>query len=368
MPDDRFDPRNNSIGFLRLALATLILYWHSVLLGHVGMEPLSAMSGEPYTLGGLGVDGFFALSGWLIAASYQRAHSFRVYLWHRCLRIFPGYWVCILLSALVLPALFHQPPNADYLIRNAIEPAGGVFRPVVNKVFSTRGEDEVPLPWGMLLGKKTIPDVFVDTYEKNMINGSLWTLAYEFRMYLLIGVLGVAGLLRRPAVVPLLILSWVWLIWSWKSGGPLTTMFPRTMAHFLMGSAFYLFQPRFRGWFALVCMLAAAGAMTLKWFPVVAPFTTTYIVFYLARVLPLQCVGKRADYSYGFYIYGYPVQQSLTAFGFNQHGFAAYFAMTLLITGLFAAASWHLVESQALKLKNWGPGRTPKPVGQPAAS
>src|SRR5215218_2411279 len=96
MADNRFDPRANSIGFLRFALATLVVYWHCVQVGGVGLDPVFELTGGVYYLGALGVDGFFALSGYLIAASYLRLRSVSAFAWHRARRIFPGYWVCLL--------------------------------------------------------------------------------------------------------------------------------------------------------------------------------------------------------------------------------------------------------------------------------
>ena len=56
------------------------------------------------------------------------------------------------------------------------------------------------------------------------------------------------------------------------------------------------------------------------------------------------------DYSYGIYIYAFPVQQSLVSF-WPQMPLVPYLLSTLTITIALAAASWHFVEKPALKLK-----------------
>ncbi len=94
-----------------------------------------------------------------------------------------------------------------------------------------------------------------------------------------------------------------------------------------------------------------------------APFLV-YPVLWLGIHLPLERVGTRNDYSYGIYIYAWPIQQFLAMWGVNHWGYPAYVALTISITVPFAVASWWLVEKHALKLKAVGGRRS---IGPPAA-
>ncbi len=89
-----FDPRRNSLNFLRVALAVAVVFSHALTLGGFGSEVI----GDKTTLGTAAVYGFFGISGFLIAGSATRNHVGR-YLWQRCLRILPAFWVCLIVTA-----------------------------------------------------------------------------------------------------------------------------------------------------------------------------------------------------------------------------------------------------------------------------
>ncbi|MST32439.1 acyltransferase family protein [Acidimicrobiaceae bacterium USS-CC1] len=91
-----FDPRRNARDLLRLVLALLVVVSHALVLGRHRSEVLWRCG----TLGGIAVDVFFAISGYLIAASAAHDHVGR-YLWQRFLRIFPGFWACLAVTAVV---------------------------------------------------------------------------------------------------------------------------------------------------------------------------------------------------------------------------------------------------------------------------
>src|SRR4030088_1254426 len=85
------DWRVNNFDLLRLLAALQVAVVHS--LGFLKPGYLASLLG-----GGLcrfpGVPIFFVISGILISKSYEQSDSLRVYLRNRCLRIFPGLWVC----------------------------------------------------------------------------------------------------------------------------------------------------------------------------------------------------------------------------------------------------------------------------------
>jgi peptidoglycan/LPS O-acetylase OafA/YrhL len=65
---------------------------------------------------------------------------------------------------------------------------------------------------------------------------------------------------------------------------------------------------------------------------------------------------KTRDYSYGIYLYGFPITQALLAMApaLRGHGYLL-FVIGATSTMAFAAISWHVIERRALALK----GRLP---------
>jgi peptidoglycan/LPS O-acetylase OafA/YrhL len=92
--EQSFSAKRNSLNFLRLILALAVLFSHSITLGMFGSESILGKT----TLGTVAVFGFFGISGFLVAGSAARNNVGR-YLWQRFLRIFPAFWICLLVTA-----------------------------------------------------------------------------------------------------------------------------------------------------------------------------------------------------------------------------------------------------------------------------
>jgi peptidoglycan/LPS O-acetylase OafA/YrhL len=140
-------------------------------------------------------------------------------------------------------------------------------------------------------------------------------------------------------------------------------------AIFLVGALIYLYRDRIpdSGWLALGCLgvfIACLWLPTPNKHPAVA-FTGSaimapvlaYPVLWLGAHLPFQKVGARNDYSYGFYIYAFPVQQVLAIWGVIHLGYVPYTLVVVAVTAPFAIGSWWLIEKHAMRLKSFNPRR-----------
>src|SRR5690349_121180 len=106
------NPHNN-FGLLRLIMAVAVVVSHafSVTDGRVEQEPWFRTTG--FTLGEHAVNGFFAISGFLVTMSFVR-RGWRDYVVARLLRIAPGLIAATLLVALVLGGLMTTLDRSAY--------------------------------------------------------------------------------------------------------------------------------------------------------------------------------------------------------------------------------------------------------------
>ena len=333
---------HNNLTALRWFAACLVLYGHAfVFLGL--LEPLF-LQWAP--MGPLGVYIFFAISGYLVAQSWQRDPSVPRFLAKRILRIFPGLLVCTLLSVLVLGPWLTTLDMATYW-RN--EHTRGYFTNMA------------------LYMTYHLPGVFAQNKLPHAVNGSLWSLPVEFFMYLLLALLGVVGaLLQKPKwgqwLTASVTLGFMALVSLWALPATEALVYYRTDlrqiplcgVYFMVGVCLYQFQ--LQKYFtlsnvvlAVVLWLCLAKDMQLfvmaSW--LVLPFVV--LAFGLSRHSWFSRWHQR-DYSYGIYIYAFPVQQTLVSF-WPQMPLWAYHLSTFVATVALAAMSWHLVEKPALKLK-----------------
>jgi peptidoglycan/LPS O-acetylase OafA/YrhL len=335
----------NSIGFLRLIFAGLVVYGHSWYLGGFSHEPI-----EDYILNraahpaGIGVRAFFAISGYLVMQSERRMTSMRGFLFNRFLRIYPGLWVCLLVTGLIFPAIFFAP--AQHSSANW----ASSFSYVRSNWFQPR----------MQVG---ISGLFSGIPREGDLNGSLWTLPYEIGCYACLALVGWTGATAGRARV------------AWLSG---ILLFGLYCFDVLFSSHALFFKNEGRAlcaWFVCGCMAALipesklrlglkpliVALVTSAWLAschlgganLFAPVALILIVLWLAWHLPFSGFEKTVggDYSYGLYIYAYPVQQMLAFMGVIRFGVVVFFFLSLVIALALAVLSWHLVEKPLLRFK-----------------
>jgi peptidoglycan/LPS O-acetylase OafA/YrhL len=93
-----------------------------------------------------------------------------------------------------------------------------------------------------------------------------------------------------------------------------------------------------------------------------------YVLLWAACALPRQLhrIGRRHDYSYGVYIYAFPVQQIIALVGDGRIGIFVFVVLSAIGTVACAALSWHLVERPAMALKHWTPTPRRQVTSEPA--
>ena len=325
--------------YMRLVLATMVVFNHSFGMGGGSMADLGLPFEFHRIFGHAILPMFFALSGFLVAASLLRTPNLGVFMGLRALRILPALMVEIALSALILGPLLTTVAWRDYFT----DP--DFFRYFLNM-----------LGWIHY----HLPGVFVDNPVPRTVNGSLWTVPYEAECYIVLALVALLGLVRRPALfLGLLALACVALIvWNAAHGDPDPSRGTLTgrqlILFFLAGVLLHLGRDRVpsSGWLAL-----AAGGLSLAlvashvWvylLPLPVAYVTAWLGLQQPRKLPLLFTG---DYSYGIYLYAYPIQQAVVQMLPDGRVWYVNFAVSMVVVGCFAAFSWHCIEKPTLKLK-----------------
>ncbi len=341
-----WESRANNFDFMRLAFAVLVIYSHAFPLGTGSetLEPFKRMTHGQVTGGGLAVDSFFVMSGFLIAASAERSSSVVAFLRKRIARIYPAFVVSALLAvAFVMP------------LASAHFAGAGAGANAADFLLQT-----------LRLTEFHYAGAFAANPYPGVINGSIWSVPYEFWCYLGVAMLLVSRVLRRRRVVLALFLgawavSLVSQLRGWNYGGKLLGVvlgspqfWARLLPLYLAGVVFYQYRDRIRlSW--MLALVASASLLTACWRPygwtLVFPLAGTYLLFWFAFTpsIRLHGFGRFGDFSYGTYLYAFPIEQLLVqGFGHPVRP-AVLFLCALPLTLCAAAASWYGVERHFLQ-------------------
>jgi peptidoglycan/LPS O-acetylase OafA/YrhL len=359
---DAFDARSNSIGFLRWLMAFLVIFSHAGPLGSFyGGHDLGTQLSAEQSLGGVAVAGFFFFSGYLITNSRRGRSTIFRYFWRRCLRIFPAFWTALLLTAFVLAPLawWHTRGSLSGYWDADRESPLTYFRENMFLALHQRNIAEMGqnLPLAKTLG----------VYDWN---GSAWTLQYEFKAYILVGFLGLFGALVHRGIATIVAAAIIVLnVMTWSDVGNLAAINPALadpfnamlLAPFAFGMLFALWPDKIPvdDRLALACLAAAFYAYNVGGWNVWGQYGLLYALMWFAvRVRALNNWERFGDFSYGIYIFAWPLMTFAAFFGLHRHGWLVYHLVIIVAVHLLAFASWHLIEKPAMSLKNW----TPRPL------
>ena len=342
----------NNLDFLRIFAAFLVLFGHSFTL--LLSTPNNVFPHDPITqkiigmipffegLPGIGLHIFFFISGLLVTRSFIN-HDGKIlkFCKARALRILPAYIVCIIFLALIVGPFLTTLNSTEYF-KNS-----GVWTFIGRHLTFT--------------GLPGLPNVFLTNPFGPSVNGSLWTIPVELQLYVWVLLLGCCTLLKRRGLFLVIFIYFLLLYCgSGRSKMFLGVDVPRLWIFFFFGILACLYSEKITlspGWLLIT---AIPLAMTWKagnpWFDVIGAAWLCYaiLVFAFFHYFKSIDIGKIGDFSYGLYLYSFPVQQTLIYFfkdSMNGWLLALYACAATLP---FAVLSWYFIEKPALQLKRTG--------------
>ncbi len=334
-----FPHSRNSLNLFRLILAAAVLFAHAFYITGNGTGPM--LHGE--NLGGWAVAGFFVLSGFLITGSRMR-HATGEFLVHRIARIYPAFIVVLVLTALVFA------PIAGLLERGDL---GGFFTTPVTPLQYIWGNI------GLHVQSYTVSWTLQSVPYEGAWNGSLWTLYYEFFCYIIVWVLGFLAIFRKTIWFPVSL--WVVAVaihatqsfWG-RLGLDLDfTLLFKLLPFFLGGVVAYVVFDRWgmRTSIGIGCLVGSLVPIVLipEFGGQLAAPLLAYGLLWLSTVIRQPNIIAKHDVSYGFYIYAWPIAQLLVLIGVAGWGLWAFMGVNVLVTLVFATASWLLVERPIMR-------------------
>lgn len=333
----RLSAAGHPLGFdyLRLILALSVVGFHSFTTTH-DLDADRLLWQGPWGTGmRLILPMFFALSGFLVAGSLARSTSLGDFLVRRALRIVPALFAEILLSALVLgPLLTSFPLHAYFSDRQFFT----YFLNVVGDVHFS------------------LPGLFLHNPRPALVNGSLWTIPFEGFCYLALAALAVIGATRRRRLM-LAIAAAVSLILAlhaildhepgWAPTGPFL------VSCFLAGMALFLNRDRipFSGPLAVVVASIIIPILSIDGVLYLAALPLAYVTVCIGLSRPPETIAVRGDYSYGVYLFAYPIQQACVELSPALRSTWSLFLVAAPLSLAYAAFSWRFIERPILSRK-----------------
>ncbi len=324
----------NRFDLIRLVLAAGVFVYHAVALSaQVPGGPLERAFAQ---FAEICIQGFFIVSGALVAGSFDRSASLDDFAGKRIRRLYPAYAVIILIPALVSLALSRDAPG------------------VLAYVAANLGFMNFLAP--------NLPGLF-EFNRFTEVNGALWTLKIEVMFYMILPliflVLNRLGRLWWLGVIALYVAAVVWthilpLVVEGKLGLSLARQLPGQLAFFAMGIALWKCEPHLRRrWRALGLsgMILLAGTLSHPLLEPLRAFALTGLIAAIAFAPgPALNAARFGDISYGLYITHFPILQALLAAGLlPMLGLPAFLSLAALLVILSSFALWHLIEKPALR-------------------
>lgn len=337
--------RVNNFDFLRFIFASFVIISHSYALsGAAEGDILSRITKGQMNFSYVGVHGFFIISGYLIFNSLLRCKGLPDYYWKRLLRLYPALFVVLFLTVVLAPVVYES--SVPYLHNKSVY-------------------TYIPQNLTLFFRQKGIDGVFENNPYKHSINGSLWTICYEFSMYIMVSFL---FFIRKKKSIKIIVI--LLFIVSYA----LTVFHPD-----FFNGAFRKMELNSSSFYNLMCFFTAGMVLTyldtksrkteniliiLSFIILVLSIYMGIFIYTCYVTVPILVIllGKKStkyinrlgevvgDTSYGIYIYSFPIQQALVYF--FKPDTTVLFILSLPLSVLFGYISWHLIEKKALGYKD----------------
>lgn len=331
--------RSDNFLLLRIVAALAVIYGHSFAIARAdGTVDLFVRHGWPMYSGDIAVAMFFVISGFMVSGSYLARADLFEFAKARLLRLVPAFALVLVSCAFVLGPILTTLDVRDY------------FRdPTVSEYVLKNLRFSSDMAW-------QLPGVF-KANVRDAVNGSIWTLPAEMRMYLLVAALGVFGLLAHRALGTATVAVLAWLGYTHPEFIPLHQDWFRLAFFFLLGILVQLHKDRLevRHGAMLMLVFLVYLSMRTRAAPLLFGLALAYFCFWFAYRTPAwRALERGGDPSYGIYLWGWPVQQTLAA-TFPAMVPWHNFLLAAVLATCIGYLSWWCVERPALKLKNWRP-------------
>jgi len=312
--------RQNNFDIVRILLAVIVVFVHCYDLS--GSQTLAFF--RHIVSARMAVEGFFAISGFLIFASYERCTSLHEYFTNRAWRILPGYWLSTVFCLLIAFSF------GSYHV--------GKFL-LANLTFLT-------------FLHPNIEGVFESNPGNHAMNGALWTIKIEVMFYLAVPIIvWLCRRLKRDAVLWILFAGSLIFRAVFARHESLSLQLPGQLSFFIIGALIYYHLDFFKQhgkWIMLAAALLYGLHVFSGWF-FLRPAAIAALTLGACLLLPqIKGPTRWGDFSYGTYILHYPIVQLVVAAGlFNSHPWRA-LLLTLSLVTIGATLSWFFVEKPSL--------------------
>ena len=324
----------NHFNFIRLFAAFLVFYGHSFVLSGHHDSLHTPLTHE------LGLFIFFSISGYLISLSWDLDPSLKRYFIKRALRIFPALFVVVVLSIFLLGPLFTTLSLKEYF-----------SSPFTSKYFQNI----------FLHISYYLPGVFEYNHVPNAVNGSLWSLPVEFFMYILVAIFAQSKrYIKYIVLIAFIVFSYVTVVWARITPNVVAIYGTDLRQIFIDGTFFWagatMYHWNIKRYFSFETFVIGLIFLVFiyQWHNLYAIFSLGIVPFLVLSFgfsnAHFLSIFNKADYSYGFYIYAFPVQQSII-YLFQEISLFWYLISSFVITMLFAVMSWHFIEKPMMSFK-----------------
>lgn len=344
--------RKNNFDFLRLLFASFVIITHSfVLLGLESFEPLSNLTQGQINFSFIGLRGFFIISGFLIYKSLESSFNMQDYIWKRVLRVFPALIFLGIITSFLIAPLLSKVSFVEYFSNK------NIYLFLITSV-SLFIKNDI----------KCLPGLFINNPYNCEVNGSLWTITYEFCFYLLLLILLLFPKNNIRKLLLLLALLGIYLFkilyvekyFKYEYYIKFTSIGMKSASdfgcYFIIGSLLAIFKydsisPKWHKYILVFCSIIFILLILLnlfKFFPIV--LIPILLSIGLLKFNIFGFLEKIGDISYGTYLYGFLVQQIIISL-FNLNIYLL-IILTLLISWILGFLSWNYLEKPCLVYKN----------------